>query len=532
MKLNHIILKAILFYCVNAVQAHQIQNTVPSKSLVFGQQEVFHSEILEEDRTINVFLPESFHESSEKHTYPVLLLLEDEFFLMTSGVVKHLSSVERMPETIVVSLVDGPTIPKLYTNGSDFWPKDWKQLPFGKNPDPFTAHLKQELFPYLKKNFRANDFNMIMGLSGTAVYALHAFAKEPNLFDAHIAIAAGDILGMGYEEGESLIDYVINDFENGTNKTSYLYVTSADSDGNGNSPMIKANLEELEKRLSPYRSEDFHFISRIFPNEGHYDVALPALEEALGLIFPKEKWFAKYRGIINEPGSAMKNIDDHFQKLSEEYGFEILPKTERWNSTNSLSRIGAILLREGSTLEAIEVMKRWVSYRPNSIDALNELAAAYKANRDFEKAASVMEKVEKLSSKVNVGFKAHKDSLNYVLEQYYKLNLKVFQADSTPEDVDNIFEMFTDDFTYVHPKYGGVYSREDLYNGYMRNQKNGGYDGSVVDIKVENKIIGLNSIAVSKRFIKLVQDKIVEGDAQMALFEFKDGKIFRIYEFW
>lgn len=124
------------------------------------------------------------------------------------------------------------------------------------------------------------------------------------------------------------------------------------------------------------------------------------------------------------------------------------------------------------------------------------------------------------------------DANTYVLDQYYKLNLKVFQTDSTPKDVDNIFELFTDDFTYVHPQYGGVYTREDLYNGYMRNQKNGDYDGSVVDIRVENKIVGLNAIAVCKRFIKLVQNKTVEGDAQMALFEFRDGKISRIYEYW
>ena len=124
------------------------------------------------------------------------------------------------------------------------------------------------------------------------------------------------------------------------------------------------------------------------------------------------------------------------------------------------------------------------------------------------------------------------DKMAGLLEQYYKLNLKVFQADSTPEDIDDIFELFTDDFTYVHPNYGGVYTREVLYNGYLRNQKNGGYDGSVVDIKVENKIIGLNAVAVSKRFITKENGEIVEGEAQMALFEFKDGKICRIYEYW
>ncbi|OWW24477.1 hypothetical protein B4Q04_14260 [Zobellia sp. OII3] len=126
----------------------------------------------------------------------------------------------------------------------------------------------------------------------------------------------------------------------------------------------------------------------------------------------------------------------------------------------------------------------------------------------------------------------HKDSLNYVLNQYYELNLKVFQQNSTLKDIGKIFELFTDDFTYVHPNYGGVYTREDLYKGYKRNQENGGYDGSVIDIKIENIIYGLNAITVSKRFITKENVKMVEGDEQMALFEFKNGKIFMIKEYW
>ncbi|WP_417238912.1 DUF4440 domain-containing protein [Bizionia sp.] len=126
----------------------------------------------------------------------------------------------------------------------------------------------------------------------------------------------------------------------------------------------------------------------------------------------------------------------------------------------------------------------------------------------------------------------HKDSLNHTLNQYYKRNLKVFQQNSTLKDIDNIFELFTDDFTYVHPKYGGIYTREDLYNGYKRNQDNRGYDGSVVDIKIENIIYGLNAITVSKRFITKHEGKRVEGNEQMALFEFKNGKISKIKEYW
>ena len=47
--------------------------------------------------------------------------------------------------------------------------------------------------------------------------------------------------------------------------------------------------------------------------------------------------------------------------------------------------------------------------------------------------------------------------LETIVKKSYDVNLKLFQAYSTVEDIDNTFELFTDDFTYVHPKYGGVY---------------------------------------------------------------------------
>lgn len=128
--------------------------------------------------------------------------------------------------------------------------------------------------------------------------------------------------------------------------------------------------------------------------------------------------------------------------------------------------------------------------------------------------------------------KAHQDSLDMVVGKYYELNFKIFQANSTIEDIDSAFELFTDDFEYVHPKYGGIYTREDLYNGYVRNQKNGSYDGKVTDIKIVNKIIGLDAMVVQRRFVENKDGGIKAGDPVMTLFEFKDGKISRIFEYW
>ncbi|MDY8136558.1 nuclear transport factor 2 family protein [Aquimarina sp. 2201CG5-10] len=127
---------------------------------------------------------------------------------------------------------------------------------------------------------------------------------------------------------------------------------------------------------------------------------------------------------------------------------------------------------------------------------------------------------------------SHKDSLKMIVNEYYKLNIKVFQSNSTVDDIDNIFKLFSEDFTYVHPKYGGVYTRKKLYEGYVRNQKNGGYNGSVADIKIVNTILGLNAVVVEKKFISKTDTGTEAGKPQMTLFEFKEGKIFKIFEYW
>ncbi len=226
--------------------------------------------------------------------------------------------------------------------------------------------------------------------------------KEPDLFNAHIAIAAGDFLGMGYKEGERFIDLIANEVESSPGKRRYLYVTSADADSGDKSPEIRKNLEELDSVMAPLQGEKFKFISKIFSNEGHYDVALPAFLEALDLIFPKDDWSARYRDIVSKPGNAMKNIDDHYQKVTTRYGFSILPRAERWNSLNRLSWIGPYLLRQGRKSEGIEIIERWVEYRPKSTLALGALAEAYEANNQIDKALSTLNKAYKLSQELEM----------------------------------------------------------------------------------------------------------------------------------
>ncbi len=157
------------------------------------------------------------------------------------------------------------------------------------------------------------------------------------------------------------------------------------------------------------------------------------------------------------------------------------------------------------------------------------VAIACKKNDSRNTTASTNKSIVVANEKTNTATQmSHHDSLKIVVDNYYKFNKIVFQKGSTVEDIDNIFDLFTEDFVYIHPKYGGTYTRENLYNGYIRNQKNGGYDGSVTDIRIDNIIIGRNAVVTEKRFIK--GEEI--GNPEMTLFEFRNGKIFKIFEYW
>lgn len=94
-----------------------------------------------------------------------------------------------------------------------------------------------------------------------------------------------------------------------------------------------------------------------------------------------------------------------------------------------------------------------------------------------------------------------------------------FDVVKKQEDIERKFKKVTDDFVYIHEGYGGEYSRQDLYKGFVRNFKAGRYEDND-PIKILNAIHGLNIVMVKRDVDKAT------------LFEFRGKKIARIKEFW
>ncbi|WP_445358996.1 alpha/beta hydrolase-fold protein [Microbulbifer sp. ANSA005] len=198
-----ILLIAVSLLCVGlsaepeSPQSHSSVST--TKHLSYGNEFLFSSRILSREISINIYLPQTFHQASKQHRYPVIFINGThgkEFFHALTGVVKHLSSVERMPESIVISLNDGGDEPETYLHGMWTHTAEEKFSAQG-DPEAYSKFLTEELFPYLEINYRALNNRMIIGVSTSSIFPLYALTNKPGLFQSYFFLSAADIFGMG-----------------------------------------------------------------------------------------------------------------------------------------------------------------------------------------------------------------------------------------------------------------------------------------------------------------------------------------------
>ncbi len=194
------------------------------KPITYAQQITFESKILNSSSVMNIYLPENFEQSSPHHTYPVIFINDGhgtQFFHALTGIVKHLSEVERMPKSIVVSLNDGGHVPSLYNNG--MW-TGMEILDQYGDPELYLRHLTEEIYPFLQQEYRANNHRTIIGVSGSARFPLYTLTKTTKIFDASILLATSDMIGMGYTKGSSMIEDIAKSLEQRPDSKEYVKV--------------------------------------------------------------------------------------------------------------------------------------------------------------------------------------------------------------------------------------------------------------------------------------------------------------------
>ena len=162
-------------------------------AITIGTRRVIKSQVLKEERTVYIQLPESYSKSSGYHRYPVLYVRDGgKFFQSFAGAVQHLSldATPHVPEMIVVAIVETDRVRDSASTRSlqGFTGKRDEGFASSGGGENFLRFLEQELVPYIDKEFSTSSYRIYCGYSFTGLSVIDAFLNKDPLFDAFLMI--------------------------------------------------------------------------------------------------------------------------------------------------------------------------------------------------------------------------------------------------------------------------------------------------------------------------------------------------------
>jgi len=346
------------------------------------------STILDEEREIYISLPPNYNQNTQ--SYPVVLVLDGEFlFDITRSMTTLWTARNYMPESIIIGLPN-MTNDKRFdlalkvtgANGSVYYRG-------GGNPKKYLNFFKNELLPFIEKNYRANSHRTIIGLSPTSGTVYQAFFQGPQLFTSFITINGG--ISSFLESGKT-IGQKINESKN-KHSNSILYLGQSEHPNkevqNKRALIHKDLFKKMENSISRIKIDDFE-------NESGYGAVIPGLTNGFKLIYPREDWLANYSEFRSSQNPA-KALKTYYDKLSKQYGYIILPLETGFNTVSNMDHSARILLRVKKIQEAEDFVLLGLNYYPNSAKLYYRLAQVYQQKKDLKSAIINLKKAISLA---------------------------------------------------------------------------------------------------------------------------------------
>ncbi|PKD18331.1 esterase [Salegentibacter salinarum] len=377
-----------------------------------GETETIHSEILKEDRILEIHLPESYGESDK--TYPVLYLLDSFYnFSHAVGTVEYLQLNRLIPDMIIVGIRNTNRNRDLSPNSPELSKEERERMGRPGGADNFIAFLEEELIPYVEKTYKAAPYRIIFGHSLGGLFNVYTFYKNPELFDAYLTVSPS----LWYPN--ELISRDFKDvFKNPSKLRAAFYMSLADENkGNMRGNVLKLS-GEFNNYINTHKDAGLRFKYEPMPEESHGTVGLPSIFSGLPFIFepiqyeiPRTKEEILAQG---GPEAAIKNTVAYFDELSEKYKFEVSKK-------NALTDLGYAFLRLEEYKEfSVNAFKVNVETQPDSYEAYSSLGMAYEEIGELQKAKNNYEKALNLVMKTDDPewefYKADLDNLKSKME--------------------------------------------------------------------------------------------------------------------
>ena len=296
---------------------------VDSSELSLAKAKVItlYSSELNENRKIFIYHPRTDSQYVSQASYPVLYLMDAEEQLgMVLGQLIYLSeSYSILPPLIVVGIgnIDRtkdltPTHAITGNNGRSDTSMA-ATLKTSGNGERFLRFMRNELMPYIQKQYSAGTFKVLCGHSLGGLMSVYTLLKHPDMFNAYIAISPS--LWWDEQYTLKLADNLTDDF-----KSKKLLFMSDGSEGG----QFHKDLLRLDSVLGRKKFSNLQVKYNYYPTESHPAEPVKATYDALRHIFqpvypPQFDTLSSF--IYFKPGM----IINYYKDLSLKNGYEIKP---------------------------------------------------------------------------------------------------------------------------------------------------------------------------------------------------------------
>lgn len=323
--------------------------------VTLGVYRIMESEILGEDRVLQVHLPTGYEGSDL--SYPVVYLFysdwEAGYFAQTVNDLYHLT-IDRMPQVILVGI---PNVQRY----RDLYPWPLESRPEAGGAGRFLQALKEEIIPFIEEEFRTKPYRIMIGPQAAAVFGVYTLLEEPGTFQAFIL---NDPCRLDSTE-RSLCKEIV-DFASSPESGRVFLAVSHHA---GDTRWPGEFLAGLRSGLAARASDGFRWRVDLVPDWPFFLAPVMVREALLDL-------FARYPFPESHRARNLADILAHYERVSSDLGFKMEPPNL------VLVQVAATLREGGAYPEAMEVLNHLVELHPSSLDGPWQLANLHRVMGD------------------------------------------------------------------------------------------------------------------------------------------------------
>lgn len=407
--MNKFVALLIILLFVNCIDKKSEKETAnTSNEISFGKIDSLYSEVLGESRKIWIHIPAGAEDPTfSTKKYPVLYLLDGPgHFYSVAGMIKQLSTTNGntiVPQMIIVAIPN--------TNRTrDLTPTHADKSPFGDDVawlkdsgggETFTDFIEKELIPFIDEKYPTSPYRTYVGHSFGGLTVINTLISRPELFNNYVAIDPSlwwDNQGTLNEAKKRIAEL---DFEN---KSLFVGVANtlppgmdlvqAKKDTTKETFHFRSILDFVE-RAEEHKENGLALSWKYYPEDDHGSVPLISEYDALRSIFSWyrfDKMADFYDPQYNpEPEEMIALIEDHYNSLTNKFGYEVLPDEVLVNS------LGYGFMSDGKLELSEAAFDLNIKNYPKSFNVYDSKGDYYLAAKDSIKALELFEKAIEIS---------------------------------------------------------------------------------------------------------------------------------------